>query len=201
MNPIPPPPPLYFTYKNTHAYSLTKWLLVVFDECMWHWIFDDIIFFFLYVWIPNFCVCVHYKVVQSTMYLFFYPISTRTCIWINLWHVYHAGFFLYIRVYFKYRWNKLQVKFILCQNYTSYKFCISLKNFRSTVVSFSVMWKRGSHNFLSKFLCSFYKKKKLKSIIGINRIRNMHKNLNLHKNMFHWTRELEAHNFITICIF
>lgn len=98
MNPIPPPPPLYFTYENTHAYS-TKWLLVVFDECMWHWIFDDIIFFFLYVWIPNFCVCVHYKVVQSTMYLLFYPISTRTCIWINLWHVYHAGFFLYIGVF------------------------------------------------------------------------------------------------------
>lgn len=63
------------------------------------------------------------------------------------------------------------------------------------------MWKRGSHNFLSKFLCSFYKKKKLKSIIGINKIRNMHKNLNLHKNMFHWTRELEVHNFIMICIF
>lgn len=99
MNPIPPPPPLYFTYKNTHAYSLTKWLLVVFDECMCHWIFDDIIFFFLYIWIPNFCVCVHYKVVQSTMYLLFYPISTRTCIWINLWHVYHAGFFLYIGVF------------------------------------------------------------------------------------------------------
>lgn len=99
MNPIPPPPPLYFTYENTHAYSLTKWLLVVFDECMWHWIFDDIIFFFLYVWIPNFCVCVHYKVVQSTMYLLFYPISTRTCIWINLWHVYHAGFFLYRSVF------------------------------------------------------------------------------------------------------
>lgn len=46
----------------------------------------------------------------------------------------------------------------------------------------------------------FLQEKKIEKY-KINRIRNMHKNLNLHKNMFHWTRELEVHNFITICIF
>lgn len=101
MNPIPPPPPLYFTYKNTHAYSLTKWLLVVFDECMWHWIFDDIIFFFYMSGFPIFvsaCTIKLFKV-PCTFYFTLYRVSTRTCIWINLWHVYHAGFFLYIGVF------------------------------------------------------------------------------------------------------